>query len=84
VTHPIGLSQSQMDAVVAGAARVPPEWRNRFLDAVVDQLLLDMVTDQAYVRFWGTADIGPRLALIAYDAIDLGCVKTQEIEKRRE
>jgi hypothetical protein len=39
--HPLALSQDQFSIVLDAAKQVPPQWRHRFLDGVVDQLLFD-------------------------------------------
>jgi hypothetical protein len=40
----ISLSNDQLHLLLAGAARVPREWRTRFLDNVTDLLLNQMST----------------------------------------
>jgi len=43
---PLALTQKQFDAILIGANAIYPQWRSRFLDAVVDQLLtLDAIGD---------------------------------------
>lgn len=41
--HPVGLSDKQMKLVLQGAQQLLPEWRGRYLEAVVDQLLTEDV-----------------------------------------
>ena len=36
--RPIGLTASQLDTLMAGARRLPTEWRERYLRDVADQL----------------------------------------------
>ena len=44
--RPLALSDEQLALIQQGAKGVPPEWRDRFVDAVVDEsLLLDNITD---------------------------------------
>jgi hypothetical protein len=44
--QPLALSDEQLAHIQQGAKGVPPEWRDRFVDAVVDEsLLLDNITD---------------------------------------
>ena len=44
--RPLALSHEQLALVQQGAKGVPPEWHDRFVDAVSDELLLlDNITD---------------------------------------
>jgi hypothetical protein len=44
--RPLALSDEQLALVQQGAKGLPPEWRDRYLDAVVEELLLlDNITD---------------------------------------
>jgi hypothetical protein len=44
--RPSALTREQLALVHHGAKGLPPEWRDRFVDAVVDELLLlDNITD---------------------------------------
>jgi hypothetical protein len=44
--RPLALSDEQLALAQQGAKGVPPEWRDRFVDAVVDELRpLDSITD---------------------------------------
>jgi hypothetical protein len=44
--RPLALSDEQLALIQQGEKGVPPEWRDRFVDAVVDEsLLLDNITD---------------------------------------
>jgi len=47
MTHPLGLSDTQLRLVMDAARQVPAEWRRRFLDGVIDRLLpLNRVTTE--------------------------------------
>jgi hypothetical protein len=37
--HALGLSSAQINLVMDAADRVPPQWRQRFLEAVSDNLM---------------------------------------------
>jgi hypothetical protein len=37
--HPIALTDAQLNVLIDYAQQVPPQWRSRYLEAVVDQLL---------------------------------------------
>ena len=44
--RPLALSRERLALVQQGAKGVPPEWHDRFVDAVADELLLlDNITD---------------------------------------
>jgi hypothetical protein len=46
----LSLCDTQLQTVLAGASRVPPQWRTRFLDNVVDQLLDRVIDDDTVDR----------------------------------
>ena len=62
--RPWALSREQVALVQQGAKGLPPEWRDRYLDAVVDQLLLlDNITDTAVSQ--AVAAVLVRIAMAA-------------------
>ena len=48
--HPIGLTQDQLTTVLDAADQLPAQWRSRFLETVVDQLLPLSRVDDADVQ----------------------------------